>query len=118
MPNSKPKTVAEFISEQIDKSAKTQFEISREAGFETPNLITMLKQGKTKIPINRVYSLAVALDIKPRHLLRMVLEEYLPETLLAIEASWGELLLSPDEEGIVLTYREMRLQESDVFRQG
>ncbi len=110
MPNNKPKTVAEFISEQIDKSAKTQLEISREAGFEVPNIMTMLKQGKTKVPMNRVGKLAIALDINPRHLMRMVLEEYLPETWQAVEETMGQLLLSPEEEQVIQTYRAMKLE--------
>ncbi|MBK9445778.1 MAG: XRE family transcriptional regulator [Betaproteobacteria bacterium] len=109
MSNQKKLTVAEYLSKQIDLSSKLQAEIAREVGFDNPNVLTMLKQGKTKIPLNRVGSLAQALGINPRHLMRMVLEEYMPETWNAVEESLGHLLLSPEEEQMVLTYREMRI---------
>ena len=102
-------SVAEYLADQIEKSPKSQLEIAAEAGFETPNIITMFKQGKTKIPLNRVGPLAIALGINPRHLLRRVLEEYMPETWHAVEESLGHLILSHDEEQLVLTSREMSI---------
>ncbi len=109
MSNLKHQTVAEYLAEQINLSPKLQVEIAKEAGFENPNVLTMMKQGKTKIPLNRIGSLAQALGINPRHLMRKVLEEYLPDTWASIELSLGCLLLSPEEEALVLTYREMRI---------
>ena len=105
----KHQTVAEYLAEQIDLSPKLQVEIAKEAGFENPNILTMLKQGKTKIPLNRIGPLAQALGINPRHLMRKVLEEYMPETWSAVEQGLGHLLLSSEEEQMVLTYRQMPL---------
>lgn len=102
-------SVAEYLADQIDQSPKSQLEIAQAAGFDTPNIITMFKQGKTKIPLIRVGPLAIALGINPRHLLRRVLEEYMPETWHAVEESLGHLILSHDEEQLVLTSREMSI---------
>lgn len=102
-------SVAEYLADQIEQSPKSQLEIAEEAGFETPNIITMFKQGKTKIPLIRVGPLALALGINPRHLLRRVLEEYMPETWHAFEESLGHLILSHDEEQLVLASREMSI---------
>ena len=109
MSNRKQQTAAEYLAEQIDLSPKLQLQIAKEAGFDSPNVLTMMKQGKTKIPLNRVGSIARALEIDPHHLMRRVLEEYLPESWRAIEQSLGKLLLSPEEEALILTYREMRI---------
>lgn len=109
MTNKKHKSVAEYLADQIEQSPKSQLEIAEEAGFETPNIITMFKQGKTKIPLIRVGPLAIALGINPRHLLRRVLEEYMPETWHAVEESLGHLILSADEENLVRTAREMEI---------
>lgn len=109
MRKEKHMSVAEYLADQIEQSPKTQLEISEEAGFEKPNIITMLKQGKTKIPLTRVGPLATALGINPRHLMRRVLEEYAPETWHAFEQSLGHLVLSYDEEQLVLTSREMSI---------
>ncbi len=102
-------SVAEYLADQIEQSPKTQMEIAEEVGFETPNMITMLKQGKTKIPLNRIGPLAIALGINPRHLLRRVMQEYAPDTWHAFEESLGHLILSHDEEQLVLTSREMSI---------
>lgn len=109
MRNEKRQSVAEYLAVQIEQSPKSQLEIAQEAGFENPNIITMLKQGKTKLPLSRVGALAAALDISARHLLRKVLEEYLPETWHAVEQSLGHFVLSADEEQMVRTYREMQI---------
>lgn len=102
-------SVAEYLADQIDQSPKSQSEISQEAGFDNPNIITMFKQGKTKIPLNRVGPLATALGINPRHLLRRVLEEYMPDTWHAVEQSLGHLILSFEEEQLVLMSRDMAI---------
>jgi hypothetical protein len=50
--------------------------IARECGFPKPNFITMLKQGKSPLPLNRVEKLAKALDIDPVLLMKHCLQEY------------------------------------------
>ena len=57
------------------KHKKTQAEIAEEAGFINPNMVTMIKQGATKLPIDRVPALAKALDSDPALLLRLALEQ-------------------------------------------
>ena len=57
------------------KHKKTQVEIAEEAGFVNPNMITMIKQGATKLPIDRVPALAKALGVDPALLLRLALEQ-------------------------------------------
>lgn len=78
-------TVAEMLSMQIDACGKSQVQIAREAGYKRANIITMLKQGHTKIPIQRVPALARAIGLEPSCLLRKVLAEYHPEILATIE---------------------------------
>ncbi len=102
-------SVAEYLTEKIAQSSKTQLEISREAGFGRPNIITMFKKGKTRVPLNRVGSLARALDTNPRDLLRLVLAEYMPETWQSVEEALGQFLLNPEEEEVIKTYRDMQI---------
>jgi len=99
-------TIAEFITERIDVSSKTQLEIAREAGYENPNFITMLKQGKTKLPLNAVGPIAHALDADPVHLLRLALGEYMPETFAAIENVLGTTILTEHERQLIDQFRE------------
>ncbi len=73
-------TVAEYIDLQIAASGKSQFLIAEECGFAKPNIITMIKQGKTKLPLAKVGLMAQALSIDPLHLFKMVMSEYEPDT--------------------------------------
>ena len=57
------------------KHLKTQAQIAEEAGFVNPNMLTMLKQGSTKLAIDRVPSLAKALECDPALLLRLAYEQ-------------------------------------------
>ena len=57
------------------KHKKTQAEIAEEAGFVNPNMVTMIKKGATKLPVDRVPALAKALDCDPALLLRLALEQ-------------------------------------------
>lgn len=57
------------------KHKKTQAEIAEEAGFVNPNMVTMIKKGSTKLPIDRVPALAKALESDPALLLRLALEQ-------------------------------------------
>jgi hypothetical protein len=117
MKHTKP-TVAKFISDQIDCAMKSQREIAESIGYENPNIITMFKQGLTKIPLNRAGALATALGIDPAHFMRMVLEEYMPETWKAVEQALGRMILSDEEELLVRTYREMKISDNSTGNLG
>ncbi len=99
-------TVAEFIADRLAESDKTQREIAQECGFEHPNIITMFKNGSTKLPVNRIGALAKALDVDPAHLLRLVMLEYLPETWQCVEELMQSTLLTANELALVRAYRE------------
>ena len=99
--------VAQFISKRIDASEKSQREIATEAGFDNPNVLTMFKQGHTKIPLSRVGALARALNTDPAHLLRLVMSEYTPETWAAIEEIFGGAVLTKNERELITFYRHV-----------
>ena len=48
-----------------------------------PNMLTMLKKGSSKLPIDRVPALAAALDCDPALLLRLALEQSEGSTVAA-----------------------------------
>jgi hypothetical protein len=84
-------TVAQFLAYELDRSSKTQRAIGAEIGYGNSNIITMFKQGLTRVPIAVAPKLAQALGIDPIHFLRMCMNEYMPETLVAIEETLGAL---------------------------
>ncbi len=54
---------------------KTQAEIASEAGFGNANMMTFLKNGRNKVPLDRVPSLAKALEVDPAYLMRLALDQ-------------------------------------------
>lgn len=72
---------ANVVREMVDnnKRNKTQEEIALEIGFKGSNVLTMIKQGRTRMPIDKVGSLAKACGYAPDRLVRAVLREYMPE---------------------------------------
>jgi transcriptional regulator with XRE-family HTH domain len=93
----KPKTVAEYITWQIALCGKTQAEIAKECGFDKPNVITMIKQGKTKVPVNKIATMAKALEVDPVFFLKLTLSEYMPDLLDIITAITGQQVVTNNE---------------------
>lgn len=88
--------VAKFISERIRITGKKQIEIAEEAGFVKPNVITMIKQGKVKLPLAKVGLMAKALEVDPTHLLKMCLEEYQSDTWKAISPYMEDMVTATE----------------------
>jgi transcriptional regulator with XRE-family HTH domain len=77
--------LAKYVERRILelKSSKTQAEIAAQAGFVNPNMITMIKQGKSKAALDRVPALARALECDPAYLMRLSLEQAVGRTAAA-----------------------------------
>jgi plasmid maintenance system antidote protein VapI len=84
-------SVAEYLAFHLDASNRTQREIANEIGYTNANVITMFKQGLTKVPPHVAPKLAKALGLDPAMFLRMVLQEYMPELLEVVERQVGGL---------------------------
>ena len=85
--------VIERLLEQLKAtSGKTQRDVANEIGYENPNIITMFKQGRTKVPLNVVGPLAEALEVSPAYLMKVALQEYAPNTFAAIQGALGRPL--------------------------
>ncbi|AYE87646.1 helix-turn-helix domain-containing protein [Sulfitobacter sp. D7] len=54
---------------------KSQLEIAVEAGFINVNMMSLLKSGRSKVPLDRVAALAQALEVDPRLLFRMAIQQ-------------------------------------------
>lgn len=97
--------VAQFVAHRIQVTGKAQKEIAREVGFDKPNMITLIKQGHTKLPLAKIGVMAIALESDPVALLKLCLSTYHPETWEAIEAHF-ESALTKDELTMVKAWRE------------
>ena len=74
------------------KGKKSQRDIARIAGFNNPNMITILKQGDAKLALERVPALAEALEVDPGLLLRYALEQHFStETLTVMQTVMSQI---------------------------
>ena len=101
---SKKMTVAEYLGHAIYLSGKTQKEVASEAGFNKPNVLSMMKQGLTKVPIYSIPALARACNVDPVYFVRLAMAEYHPEIWEVISKSFGETL-TEEELALVQEHR-------------
>ncbi|MTH77164.1 helix-turn-helix transcriptional regulator [Paracoccus aestuariivivens] len=71
-----------FLRRQLELLAhrKTQREIAHEAGFTNANMLSLMKVGSSKIPLDRVPSLARAMEVDPARLMQLALEQSIGKT--------------------------------------
>lgn len=103
---SKPKSVAEYLTWQINLCGKKQLEIAEICGFGKANIITMIKQGKTKLPLDKVGKMAKAIEVDPIHLFKMVMQEYMPETWTEVQRMIGQEVITENELEFIKVIRE------------
>lgn len=119
----KKPTVAKFLAQKIAESGKTQREIATEIGYPHANIITMFKTASTKLPLTIVGPIARALQVDPAYLIRLVLAEYYPETLEAVEDCLGTTILTARERQLIDAIRRcsghtdppIQIAESDTI---
>lgn len=85
----------------------TNEQLATQLGFDQPRTIASIKEGKLKIPFNKVQILAKALAIDPAHLLRLVLIETMPDVLIAFESISTKYMLSANEIKLIESYRHL-----------
>lgn len=78
---------AEHLRTAIAATSKTQREIARDAGLPHPNVLSMMKTGETKIPINRIPALAAALGVDAAEFVEIAMREYNPEIWATLVAT-------------------------------
>jgi hypothetical protein len=57
----------------------SQSEIAKKAGFGRANMLSMIKHGKARLPLDRIPALAVILRIDPALLFRTALADHWPK---------------------------------------
>lgn len=100
-------TVAQFIAAKIKESGKSQIEIAQACGWPKPNFVTMLKKGDSKLPLDKIGPMAKVLEVQPVYLYWLVMQEYYPETLDAIEHAIRGVMLTDHEKEIIEVYRDL-----------
>lgn len=88
------------------KPTKSQAEIAAQAGYTNANMITMIKQGSSKVALDRVPALAHALEADPAFMMRLALEQAIGRTAAeAVVEVFGEPVTA-NEVGWLQVIRE------------
>ena len=77
--------LAKYIERRVLelKSRKSQLQIANEAGFPNPNMVSMIKNGSSKLALDRVPSMARAVECDPGYLMRLALDQAVGDTAAA-----------------------------------
>lgn len=88
-------TVAQYLAHQLMLSERSQKSVAEELGYPNQNILSAMKAGITKVPINKVPAFAQALGVDKKHFLRLVMTEYMPEAWAVIQS-----ILAPNGEDV------------------
>lgn len=98
-------SVAQYIDQRIAELADEgikQVEIAEVAGFKRPNVISMIKHGETKLPLEKIGTMARALRVDPRFLFELTLREYEPGLWEVAKDVFGaDMFLTGHEQRLV-----------------
>lgn len=95
---------AKMLANAVDISELTQREIANRVGFKHPNILSMLKSGDTRVPLDRIPALAVTLDLDTQTFLLLAIQEYHPRVHEVLVDVLG-LPLTDTENSILALYR-------------
>ena len=112
----KRQSVREFVADALAVSSKTQKEIADEIGLDNANLITMWKNGTSRVPLNRLLSLANALEVDAWFFVRLALLEYYPQLYAIIEKVAPSPMLTKNEMAMLKSFREVTDFSDPEFR--
>ncbi|RWN25282.1 hypothetical protein [Mesorhizobium sp.] len=101
--------IAKFLDKRIYELShrKSQRDIAREIGFANDNVVTMLKSGRTKVPLSRVVSIARTLETDARQLFILALmQDGHEKDRAAFEEIVGESV-SANEKEIIVALRKV-----------
>ena len=107
-------TFANYLASQIRISEIPQKDIAEALGYENANIVSMFKNGLTKVPIEKVPALAKALHLDPAHLLMLAMREYMPEAFATIQKTLGHTVTENEFE-LVSEVRKATKDSDPVF---
>ena len=77
-------SMAQYIDEMMEELELSDKGVALRLGYSTPNVIRMFRQGRMKVPLDLVPTLADAIGANRSKLMDRALQEYLPATIRAL----------------------------------
>lgn len=96
-----PTRMSALIDKRVNqlKGRKSQKDIAQIAGYKNQNMISMLKLGEAKVALDKVPTLAKALEVDPAMLFRIALEQFFEDTtLVAVNEIFGTVVSKNEAE--------------------
>lgn len=88
------------------RPTRTQAEIAAQAGFINPNMISLIKSGTVRLPLDRVPAMAEALEVDPARLLQLALEQWAGSAAAQAFATIYQTTVTRNEAGWLEAIRE------------
>ncbi len=101
---------AHMLAQAIDESDLTQREIADRVGFKHPNVLSMMKQGLTRVPLARIPALAQTLELDQAKFLLVAIKEY-HEGVHDVLCDTLGLPLSASEQKLIAMFRIANLRQ-------
>lgn len=99
--------VAREVGRLIDRSHKSRQDIADESNFPNANILSMIRAGNGKMPIERAADFARAVETDEGKFLKLVLSEYMPTVLQAFSSLEG-VVIDEEEEAFIQLFRKAR----------
>jgi transcriptional regulator with XRE-family HTH domain len=81
------------------RATKSQAELASQAGFTSTNMMSLIKSGNTRLPLDRAPALAEALKVDPARLLQLALEQWAGSVAARAFDAIFETVVSSNEVG-------------------
>lgn len=102
----KQKKVAAFLDAAIIAAGETHASLAEKLGYDSVNIISMLRSGKTYLPFAKVSDIAQVLHVDEMDLLKLVLQERQPEVFQILKSHGA--FLTAEEERLIREHREQK----------
>lgn len=101
MPHDLSGPLHQLIGNRQNELGLADHELSKMLGYESLTPLRLIKSARMRLPIAKVASLALALELPADELLELHLSECAPEVLKALEECVGVLTITPHERRLV-----------------
>lgn len=112
LPSGPGTALAQFLVEHLPTVGLTNEEIANGLGYARPNIVSMWKTRKTKVPLDVVFSLAELMGVDPGYVLALHIDQYVSEhdgiDRFPEIVSLFNRLCTPEEFELVEVAREAR----------
>lgn len=104
------RSVADIVNDALEANPQIKQSVVAEvSGFAKPNMIYMIKTGKTKVPLDKAGKLAEAIRLDPREFWFKCLKEYLPGAFEEFENHCKQPVISATELRFIRAARHHKL---------